>query len=855
MFRRFAALLFLLLAAATLLTFWFRVELADWLISRLLERQGCRQVDVVLEKLDSRHLFFDQLVFSLSYQGQVLDCRLRDVAVDFSWPQILDGMDTRIEIGSVTLHQRPLAALPQKSQPPLDVLARPDRLVESWSPQLPLASLRIHRLTVSGADIPPLLQQPLVVTLEREADIRLTVQTDRAAPVPFELRLRQEASDCVVHLNLDLDRDKGAICDSHIRLDLTPQKLSAVFALPLEKLSSLARGFQHGEWFPQQVGGRLTGQFDWDFKPSLFCADLLVEKLALVPLQVDRTRLQLRLCGPSGGAGSPVYRIKPDSRLSVEGLVAADFSLQKAELGLVGTVLQDSGGIVLRLTPQMPWCGEGIRQADLELRQFSCWPNLSLSLQNGHGAIELQPSFSCTAQDLIASSVRLARLTAQPARTTGLTFDWTEPPGWALDRSRWVVEGASAQFADLMVVSAPLVLELERLGATTEGFQWVSSLSAAWIDVQRQSGQREQVRLCNIKGALHLAGGKWTAEADFLPGRLAQSVQLQLSYDAARDKGCGELWLPEPFQFDERTPFSALLKTWSYPFDLVAGRLALSLDLSWQEREPPEVVAEFRLEQGRGWFKQMVFSGLCAAHRIRLTPRIESLDSLQLSLDSLNPGVLLSGLQARMQLIEVENLKPQGFDFSVQQAGFDLLGGHFVVDPFIWHLPSVSQRMLVRFEQLDLAQVAGLFEKSSLQASGRVDGSLPLEVTAEGVRVEKGVLRQHGPGALVYQTEHEAGALLPGGSGMDLALKVLEDFHYQSLTSDLSFQPDGRLDLALHLQGNNPQVSPVQPIHLNLNVEENLLSLLKSLRYSQAIGQEMIQKATDARKPSQVGER
>jgi len=73
----------------------------------------------------------------------------------------------------------------------------------------------------------------------------------------------------------------------------------------------------------------------------------------------------------------------------------------------------------------------------------------------------------------------------------------------------------------------------------------------------------------------------------------------------------------------------------------------------------------------------------------------------------------------------------------------------------------------------------------------------------------------------------------------DFVIKAMEDFQYDTLQTKVSYQPDGQLDLTIQLQGKSPRIDTNRPIHLNLNVEQNLLYLLKSLRYGGLISQEI----------------
>jgi hypothetical protein len=139
--------------------------------------------------------------------------------------------------------------------------------------------------------------------------------------------------------------------------------------------------------------------------------------------------------------------------------------------------------------------------------------------------------------------------------------------------------------------------------------------------------------------------------------------------------------------------------------------------------------------------------------------------------------------------------------------------------------------------RLDLAQVIPLQKIEGLAVSGRVNAELPLEKNGDRFRVEHGSLRQAGPGTVSYQPKDSAG-LQKAGLPKSVLL-ALQDFHYSVLEADLTFEPDGRLTIAMHLEGTSPLLDTDRSIHLNLSVEQNLLSLLKSLRYSESITREI----------------
>ena len=76
---------------------------------------------------------------------------------------------------------------------------------------------------------------------------------------------------------------------------------------------------------------------------------------------------------------------------------------------------------------------------------------------------------------------------------------------------------------------------------------------------------------------------------------------------------------------------------------------------------------------------------------------------------------------------------------------------------------------------------------------------------------------------------------LTGQPGLDFALQALNDFSYDSLLADVSYEPNGDLELGVALQGSNPAIEQGRRIHYNVTVSENVLALLESLKADQLI--------------------
>ena len=92
---------------------------------------------------------------------------------------------------------------------------------------------------------------------------------------------------------------------------------------------------------------------------------------------------------------------------------------------------------------------------------------------------------------------------------------------------------------------------------------------------------------------------------------------------------------------------------------------------------------------------------------------------------------------------------------------------------------------------------------------------------------------------------------------MKLVTDALEDFHYDVLSSSLDYDPSGTLRLGMRLQGQNPAIEQGRPIHFNINLEEDIPTLLASLQLTDKVSyiiQQRIQQRMRQRVPPESKE-
>ncbi len=275
----------------------------------------------------------------------------------------------------------------------------------------------------------------------------------------------------------------------------------------------------------------------------------------------------------------------------------------------------------------------------------------------------------------------------------------------------------------------------------------------------------------------------------------------------------------------------AAVKVWLNNFmpqlDLQQGNIRASGDLRWQGDELL-AQAQLQLEALAGSWQQQAFQGLQTTAHLRYDGQRAVLQPARVTLQRLQSPVPLQNMTMQLSgswpltgnpLIRIKQ-------FSVQLLGGSARAAEILLRPGRPHNP-----FNIRLERIDLAAIVALEQQEGLQVQGQLDGTLPLDLTTEGLQLQQGMLHARPPGGIIrYTGSASVRQMAESNMGAGLAMQVLSDFRYQRMDIQADYIPDGTLHLAFKLQGHNPNYENGRPITFNLNVEENVLQLIKSLQ-------------------------
>ena len=236
-------------------------------------------------------------------------------------------------------------------------------------------------------------------------------------------------------------------------------------------------------------------------------------------------------------------------------------------------------------------------------------------------------------------------------------------------------------------------------------------------------------------------------------------------------------------------------------------------------------------KNGRLTYDDLVFTGFASTVVAKLLKdSTVHADLTDVSLASFDPGVpvtdIRTGISMRGDLVDLSAISGK------------LLGGSFAIAPFTYDLAGGDAALKLDLSGVDLGAVLAL-EGEDLYGEGTLDGQIPVNIVDDAITVTDGTLRNTSKGVIRLAPSLAQSVNQPG---LDFALRALEDFQYETLEADIDYDVKGDLLAAIRLRGRNAKIEKGRPIHYNLNISENLPTLLASLRLQDEVNERVEKK-------------
>jgi len=336
--------------------------------------------------------------------------------------------------------------------------------------------------------------------------------------------------------------------------------------------------------------------------------------------------------------------------------------------------------------------------------------------------------------------------------------------------------------------------------------------------------------------------GKLQLEEDVLTGileidldqRLRLGIGLQHFF--LRDTGDVVLQLAAT-EFTETEPLSSLLSPKQLDADLLAGQIEGLANISWSRQADESWrfggPIALKLDRLSGYYADYFFVDLSTDLFAEATTPlgIQVANPAQATLGRIDIGLPLQNLswQYRFDTLSKE--------LQVDEFSTELLGGKLSVPAARYHPGGERQQIDVVLADLSVASMVGLADYPGIHADGLISGYLPFVLEGDTLTIERGLVGALKPGGSIRYTPTTAAP--SGNASMRLVNEALANYQYQTMNTEVYYDADGELLLSVQLHGRNPDMNDGQAINLNVNISDNIPSLLRSLQASRVITDEL----------------
>lgn len=335
----------------------------------------------------------------------------------------------------------------------------------------------------------------------------------------------------------------------------------------------------------------------------------------------------------------------------------------------------------------------------------------------------------------------------------------------------------------------------------------------------------------SLQADVQLNAVSLTAQGGFVADDGILQLDWKLRHSLVQDAGQLNV-RAVPLRFPEAAPLLHGLAGTKDGLLLQAGSLTATGQLTWSTNRSAAVVP-LHVDQLQGVYRGHSFSGLSGDVNVVVDARTLRLSSENLSALMYDPGLPLADISMRAGVNYPFDGKPGAVLRDVRAKALGGLISSQVIDI---DLARKSNPFVLRLEHVEVRQLVEFRKQEGLFADGLLDGTLPFDWTDKGLNMSAGVLDARMPGGLIrYLGTESMRQMAAGDRVVGMAMQVLGDFHFKVLHTQADYHPDGQLALHIELKGNNPGYENGRPIELNLNIEENVLKLLQSLRMADEI--------------------
>ncbi|WP_444932581.1 intermembrane phospholipid transport protein YdbH family protein [Microbulbifer sp. JTAC008] len=338
------------------------------------------------------------------------------------------------------------------------------------------------------------------------------------------------------------------------------------------------------------------------------------------------------------------------------------------------------------------------------------------------------------------------------------------------------------------------------------------------INLEIETSEKYKVNP-SAKGKLSLQHNKLTSHSQIKAGAI--KIDLSGSYDLSKSSGGVEFSVPEVIFSTDRSLNDTIQ---GLPLNIVSGRLSAGGSVSFPSQSKDSI--HVSLDDIAATYKDSFAIGISGdlkvenedGHWITPTP-------YPLSIESINAGLPVKNVQLSLQLDKQK-------DITLHNFSADFLQGRVTSSALIWNLAEETRKSIVHAQGISLEALAQETDSENFEASGLINLEIPIVTGPEGITVEAGHLQGEAPGGRLRYYGAFSPQMLASNPQLKLIANALEDYEFQSLEGSIDYPASGDLQLQLKLVGRSEAIDSDRDLVINLNLENNIPDMLRSLQAS-----------------------
>ncbi|RWX55000.1 hypothetical protein EDI28_14800 [Photobacterium chitinilyticum] len=306
----------------------------------------------------------------------------------------------------------------------------------------------------------------------------------------------------------------------------------------------------------------------------------------------------------------------------------------------------------------------------------------------------------------------------------------------------------------------------------------------------------------------------------------ARLMQFSVDSDLEQDQTRITLHRNEVYFGPKRSLKKHYLPNLPIKYDLNNGKVSFDADLLLNKGKLTGEFAVFADSLG-GYIHGFHFADLNVSFTAAITPGgIRSKYPISLHAGLLHAGVLLENIFA---LVEFDTKNNR---YALHRASAYLLGGsistHGITSSSLTNIPHIP----ILVHRLDLEKLMQAVEPNDVELTGTLDGSFPMSIQDGLPAIQSGKLHSRYPGGVLRYREGSAidkNVEAAGENSLLVISKILKNYKYDSLAVDIDYSKEGQLNASSRFKGYNPDFQNGRPVYINLNIEDDIPALIKTL--------------------------